>query len=36
MIKLIRKLLYAKDIEGYVSAYKVPFESSITNKYYNL
>ena len=36
MIMLIRKLFYAKDIEGYVSAYKVPFESGITNKYYNL
>ena len=30
---LFRELVYAKDIEDYVSAYAVLFESNITNKY---
>ena len=33
IMKLFRKLVYAKDSEHYVSAYTVLFESSITNKY---
>ena len=32
-MKLFRKLVYAKDIEDYVSAYTVLFNSNITNKY---
>ena len=33
IMKLFRKLVYAKDIEDYVSAYTVLFESNITNNY---
>ena len=33
MVKLFRKLVYAKDIEDYVSTYTVLFESIITSKY---
>ena len=32
-MKLFRKLVYAEDIEDYVSAYTVLFKSNITNKY---
>ena len=33
IMMLFRKLVYAKDIEDYVSVYTVLFESNITNKY---
>ena len=33
ILKLFQKLVYAKDIEDYVSTYTVLFESNITNKY---
>ena len=32
-MNFFRKLVYAKHIEYYVSAYAVLFESNITNKY---